>query len=107
MLDAAAIETPKLLTTLILFGLGWVIGKQLTVLWSRRQKQNEQDLDAARDFMRCMENSSRCGSCGTTNSATWELKRSLAHRAGNYSIAPVAAKQSWSRRLSGSHPRNH
>ena len=50
MLDAAAIETPKLLTTLILFGLGWVIGKQLTVLWSRRQKQNEQDLDAARDF---------------------------------------------------------
>ena len=50
MLDAAAIETPKLLTTLIFLGLGWVIGKQLTVLWSRRQKQNEQDLDAARDF---------------------------------------------------------
>jgi hypothetical protein len=50
MLDAAAIETPKLLTTLIFLGLGWMIGKQLTVLWSRRQKQNEQDLDAARDF---------------------------------------------------------
>lgn len=49
MLDAA-IETPKLLTTLILIGLEWVIGEQLTVLWSRRQKQNEQDLDAARDF---------------------------------------------------------
>jgi len=50
VLDAAAVETPKLITTLIFLGLGWVIGKQLTVLWSRRQKQNEQDLDAARDF---------------------------------------------------------
>ena len=50
LLDSAAIELPKLVTTLVLLGLGWVIGKQLTVLWSRRQKQNEQDLDAARDF---------------------------------------------------------
>jgi hypothetical protein len=50
ILDAAAIETPKLLTTLIFLGLGWVIGKRLTVLWTRRQKQNEQNLDAARDF---------------------------------------------------------
>jgi hypothetical protein len=41
---------PKLITTLIFLGLGWVIGKLLTVLWSRRQKQNEQDLEAARDF---------------------------------------------------------
>jgi len=50
MLDSAAVEIPKLLTTLVFLGLGWVIGKQLTVLWSRRQKQNDQDLDAARDF---------------------------------------------------------
>ena len=50
MLDAAAIETPKVITTLLFLGLGWVIGKQLTVLWSRRQKQNEQNLDAAREF---------------------------------------------------------
>jgi hypothetical protein len=50
VLDAAAVETPKLIMTLVFLGLGWVIGKRLTVLWSRRQKQNEQDLDAARDF---------------------------------------------------------
>jgi hypothetical protein len=50
LLDSAAVELPKLLTTLFSLGFGWVIGKQLTVLWSRRQKQNEQDLDAARDF---------------------------------------------------------
>ena len=50
MLDSSATETPKLLTTLIFLGLGWVIGKRLTVLWSRQQKENEQDLDAARDF---------------------------------------------------------
>src|SRR6266571_3791462 len=50
MLDSSATEIPKLLTTLIFLGLGWVIGKRLTVLWSRRQKENEQDLDAARDF---------------------------------------------------------
>src|SRR4029079_7289214 len=50
LLDSTAIELPKLVTTLVLLGLGWVIGKQLTVLWTRRQKQNEQDLDAARDF---------------------------------------------------------
>jgi hypothetical protein len=50
MLDSAAVEIPKLVTTLAFLGLGWVVGKQLTVLWSRRQKQNEQDLDAARDF---------------------------------------------------------
>jgi len=50
MLDSAAVELPKLLATLVFLGLGWVIGKQLTILWSRRQKQNEQDLDAARSF---------------------------------------------------------
>ena len=50
MLDSSATEIPKLLTTLIFLGLGWVIGKRLTVLWSRQQKENEQDLDAARDF---------------------------------------------------------
>ena len=50
MLDSAAVETPKLLTYLIFLGLGWLIGKRLTILWSGRQKQNEQDLDAARDF---------------------------------------------------------
>jgi hypothetical protein len=52
MLDSAAVETPKLLTTLVFLGLGWVIGKQLTVLWSRRQKQNEQPVkDAKRSAM--------------------------------------------------------
>jgi hypothetical protein len=50
MLDSAAVEIPKLLTYLIFLGLGWLIGKRLTVLWSRRQKQNEQDLDAVREF---------------------------------------------------------
>jgi hypothetical protein len=50
MLDGAAIEAPRLLISMILLGLGWVIGRGLTVLWSRRQKQNEQDLVAARDF---------------------------------------------------------
>jgi hypothetical protein len=50
ILDSASVELPRLVTTLILLGLGWVIGRQLTVLWSRRQKQNEQDLEAARDF---------------------------------------------------------
>jgi hypothetical protein len=50
MLDSAAVETPKLVIYLIFLGMGWLIGKRLTVLWSRRQKQNEQDLDAARDF---------------------------------------------------------
>ena len=50
LLDSAAVETPKLLTYLIFLGLGWLIGKRLTVLWSRGQKENEQDLDAARDF---------------------------------------------------------
>jgi len=50
LLDSAAVETPKLVTYLIFLGLGWLIGKRLTVLWSRRQKENEQALDAARDF---------------------------------------------------------
>jgi hypothetical protein len=50
LLDSAAAETPKLLTYLLFLGLGWVIGKRLTVLWSRKQKENEQDLEAARDF---------------------------------------------------------
>jgi hypothetical protein len=50
LLDSAAVETPKLLTYLIFLGLGWLIGKRLTVLWSREQKENEEDLVAARDF---------------------------------------------------------
>jgi hypothetical protein len=50
IMDSALVEVPKLVTALILAGLGWFVGKRLTVLWSRRQKQNEQDLMAARDF---------------------------------------------------------
>jgi hypothetical protein len=50
MLDAAAIEVPRLVTYLIFLGLGWMIGKRLSVVWSRRQKEAEQDLEAARDF---------------------------------------------------------
>jgi hypothetical protein len=50
MLDAAAIEIPRLATYLLFLGLGWLIGKRLSVVWSREQKEREQDLDAARDF---------------------------------------------------------
>jgi hypothetical protein len=50
LLDSAAVETPKLLTYLVFLGLGWLIGKRLTVLWSREQKENEEDLAAARVF---------------------------------------------------------
>lgn len=50
MLDSVAAEIPKLVTYLVFLGLGWLIGRRLTVLWSRHQKENEQDLDAARDF---------------------------------------------------------
>lgn len=50
LLDSAAVESPKLATYLVFLGLGWFIGRRLTILWSRRQKENEQDLDAARDF---------------------------------------------------------
>src|SRR5262249_23614321 len=50
LLDSAAVETPKVLAYFILVGLGWLIGKRLTVLWARQQKENEQDLEAARDF---------------------------------------------------------
>ena len=47
---SAAGEIPKVVTTLILAGIGWYIGKRLTILWSYRQKRNEQDLIAALDF---------------------------------------------------------
>jgi hypothetical protein len=50
LLDSAAVETPKLLTYFVFLGLGWLIGKRLTALWSREQKENEEDLKAARDF---------------------------------------------------------
>ena len=50
LLDSAAVETPKILTYLIFLGLGWLIGKRLTVLWSREQRENEEDLIAARAF---------------------------------------------------------
>jgi hypothetical protein len=46
MLDSAAIETPKVVT----YWLGWLIGKRPSVVWSKRQKEAEQDLEAARDF---------------------------------------------------------
>jgi hypothetical protein len=50
ILDSAAVETPRLVTYLIFLGLGWLIGKRLSVVWSREQKEREQDLEAARDF---------------------------------------------------------
>lgn len=50
LLDSAVVEAPKLVTYLIFLGLGWLVGKRLTVLWSRQQKSNEQDLDAVREF---------------------------------------------------------
>jgi len=50
LLDSAAVESPKLLTYLVFLGLGWLIGKRLTILWSREQKENEEDLVAARAF---------------------------------------------------------
>jgi hypothetical protein len=50
LLDSAAVESPKLLVYLVIAGIGWVIGRHLTILWSSRQKQVEQDLVAARDF---------------------------------------------------------
>jgi hypothetical protein len=50
LLDSAAVETPKLLTYLVFLGLGWLIGKRLTVLWSHEQKENEEDRVAARVF---------------------------------------------------------
>jgi hypothetical protein len=50
ILDSAAVETPRLVTYLIFLGLGWLIGKRLSVVWSREQKERDQDLDAARDF---------------------------------------------------------
>jgi len=50
LLDSAAVESPKLLTYFVFLGLGWLIGKRLTILWSREQKENEEDLVAARAF---------------------------------------------------------
>ena len=49
-LDSAASETPKLAVQLLFLGFGWYIGKRLTVLWSRSQRKNEQDLIAAGNF---------------------------------------------------------
>jgi hypothetical protein len=83
MLDSAAVEIPKLVTTLAFLGLGWVVGKQLTVLWSRRQKQNEQDLDAARDFHALYGDFLRSGSCGITTSVIWEQPHCLEPLAGS------------------------
>jgi hypothetical protein len=50
MLRVELTEAPKQATTLVLLGMGWLIGRHLTLLWSRTQKENEQDLEAARDF---------------------------------------------------------
>lgn len=47
---SATAEIPKVVATLLLAGVGWYIGKRLTILWSYRQKRNEQDLIGARDF---------------------------------------------------------
>ena len=52
LLNSAASEVPKVIATLVLLGIGWLIGKRLSVLWSREQKQREQDLVVARDFHR-------------------------------------------------------
>lgn len=50
LLNAAALEIPKAVATLALAGLGWIIGKKLSIIWSREQKRREQDLIVARDF---------------------------------------------------------
>jgi len=49
-LDSAAIEGPRIFTSLVLLGIGWLIGRRLSLLWSEKQKRREQDLVAARDF---------------------------------------------------------
>lgn len=49
-LDSAAAESPKIFTNLLLLGIGWLIGKRLSIVWSQRQKQREQDLVAAQEF---------------------------------------------------------
>jgi hypothetical protein len=50
LLSSATAELPKVVAPLLLAGLGWYIGKRLTILWSYRQKRNEQDMIGARDF---------------------------------------------------------
>ena len=50
LLDTIAVEGPKVATNLLLLGVGWLIGKRLSIIWSERQKLREQDLVAARDF---------------------------------------------------------
>ena len=50
LLNSLVTEAPKVVTALVLAGLGWLIGKRLSVVWSREQKRREQDLVVARDF---------------------------------------------------------
>lgn len=52
MITAIPSEVLRVAVSLILLGIGWLIGRQLTILWSRRQKQNEQELTAERQFHR-------------------------------------------------------
>ena len=99
MLDSSAIEIPKLLTTLIFLGLGWVIGKRLTVLWSRHQKENEQDLDAARDFHALYGDFFALWKLWNYYvREIWDQRRYLGRLAGNSSIELAGARRSWSRR---------
>ena len=48
--SASQSDLLRVAISLVLLGIGWAIGRQLTVFWSRRQKQNEQELTAERQF---------------------------------------------------------
>ena len=50
LFDSVATEIPKIITSLVVLGVGWLIGKRLSLLWSERQKRKEQDMIAAREF---------------------------------------------------------
>lgn len=50
LLNSAATEVPKIVTSLVLLGMGWLIGHALSGQWAKVQKRKEQDLIAAAEF---------------------------------------------------------
>src|SRR3954466_14466375 len=48
--QAALSEIPKFSSSLVLLGLAWFVGQQLSVFWNLKQKQKENDLATAREF---------------------------------------------------------
>ena len=50
LVDACLKEVPKLISGLFLLGLAWLVGQRISMRWNMRQKQKENELQAARDF---------------------------------------------------------